>query len=103
MTDFVEQDCTIQLQGRKFTSGGAWKAGDRALVYVKELKVGADVTDWHGKRLGELIAFHRGARRYTSRSTYRMCYVKVRMDGALWYGRFNDEWAQCVRLRRVKR
>jgi hypothetical protein len=47
-TSFVEQDCTIELEGRKFTAGGAVVTPEYVIGYVK----GDSLTDWHGNVIG---------------------------------------------------
>lgn len=49
MAHYIETDCTIEHDGRKFTAGGAYVAPDRIVAYLG--KDGA-LTDWHGKQLG---------------------------------------------------
>lgn len=104
-TDFVEKDCSIELGGKTFTEGGAYVLGDRALVYItadNAERRGYRVTDWHGNALGELLEIHIGAKRWSSHGYWRMAYVKVRLDGRTWTGRYNIDNSQCVRLRATK-
>jgi hypothetical protein len=46
---YIEQDCTIEYKGRKFTSGGAIVADDYLIAYPAEHGV---LKDWHGNALG---------------------------------------------------
>ena len=100
MADFVEQGCYIEFRGRKFQAGGAYILGDRAMAYVDEKA--RKVTDWHGKVIGYIVDHVIGNRRWTKHQTYRMAYVRCRIDGGQWWGRYNFDGGNLVRLRRVK-
>ncbi len=71
MATFIEQDCTIEHEGRTFEEGGAFVSDDYAVVYIggdagtRALgtidRIGAGhhhVTDWHGSTIGR--AFQTG-------------------------------------------
>jgi len=53
-TPFVERDCTIEFQGKSFTSGGAMIVGDRAIGYLeKNSETGKlEIRTWHGEKMG---------------------------------------------------
>lgn len=83
--EFVEQDCTIEHAGRKFTSGGAWRGESRALVYVSADE--REVTTWHGERVGSCE--RGGSRRnpFSSGPGHRLYAYRVTMtDGTQWHG-----------------
>lgn len=46
---YIEKDCTIKHEGRKFTSGGAFVSQDYIIAYPKENGI---LGDWHGKPIG---------------------------------------------------
>ena len=49
MTTYIEQDCTIEHEGRKFTSGGAVITPDYLVAYPGDNGV---LGDWHGNQIG---------------------------------------------------
>lgn len=50
---YVEQDCTIEHEGKTFEAGGAVVTDDYAVGYFKlNTPTGPTITDWHGKPLG---------------------------------------------------
>lgn len=61
---YIERDCTLEFEGRKFTSGGAFVTPERIVAYVgKPLGDGMGVDrfgstsrrallDWHGRQIG---------------------------------------------------
>ena len=49
MNTYIEQDCTFEHEGRKFTSGGAVVADDVLIAYPGDHGM---LNDWHGKPLG---------------------------------------------------
>lgn len=48
-THYVETDCTITHEGRKFESGGAVVTPDVIVAYPAK---DGTLTDWHGRPLG---------------------------------------------------
>jgi len=80
-TPYVEQDCTIEFQGRKFESGGAFVSPDYAIGYLKfdheYLYATGEVTTWHGEHLGNCQNCVKVAREFLHRFIYdasRMLY-----------------------------
>lgn len=47
--DYVERDCTIEHEGRKFESGGAIVTDDYIIAYPRKDGV---LGDWHGNAIG---------------------------------------------------
>lgn len=79
---FVEQDCTIEHDGRKYTSGGAIVTEDRITAYVGKDGV---VTDWHGNPIGTyVIASSWPIQSYISRDMYA---IHATVNGKLYKGR----------------
>ena len=46
---YIEQNCTIEHQGRTFESGGAVVTDQYLIAYPA---AGSILTDWHGARIG---------------------------------------------------
>jgi hypothetical protein len=46
---YIESDCTIEHEGRKFTSGGAVVTDKFITAYLGKDGI---LTDWHGKEIG---------------------------------------------------
>lgn len=98
---------TIMHEGRAFTSGGAWEAGDRVFGYVRAGSDGmpGTVGNWDGT-----VTFGRIVRStmYRVRTGFgswpiRMRAIRVRRpDGSEWSGRYGVDWRDCVTLRRVR-
>jgi hypothetical protein len=79
---FIEQDCTIEHGGRKFTAGGAVVTDDRITAYIG--KNGA-VTDWHGNQIGTyVIVSSWPIHSYISNEMYA---IHATVDGKLYKGR----------------
>lgn len=100
---FVETDCTVEHEGKRYTSGGACivDCSDgyrRGVVYVGR-DLGQDiVTDWHGNTiaLARLGPVYRG-------NFCRMQSVSFTLHGVRYHGRYCPDWAQCVRIRSTKK
>lgn len=72
MDMFIEENCVIEVEGKKFESGGAWYTDKRIVAYVGKKVgdgIGVDrygetsrnyVTDWHGNQIGYCMLKHRG-------------------------------------------
>lgn len=96
---WAETDCRIEHEGKTFSANGSYKVGDRAAVYVND--TARHVTTWQGEVVGYVVALIVGEHRWTRWQSYRMAYVKVRLDGddRVWWGRYNYDNGQLVRLR----
>ena len=73
---YIETDCTIEHEGRKFTSGGAVVTDDYLIAYPKE---GGILADWHGNQIGTYSVISRRPAVFFGRpswmgSTY--CYMR---------------------------
>lgn len=107
-TEFVEQDCSVEFQGKKFESGGAFllpesKTGKTSGILYASPKTG-EVTDWHGTlRIKATFG-------PIWKSAFRDCdgfpqvnqsvsfeHAGKRFRG-VWY---NREWSEVVRVREV--
>ena len=80
---YVEQDCTIEHEGRKFSSGGAVVTDKFIVVYPRS---DGKVTDWHGNVLGEafVLSSWRIPRSYIAS---RMYSYAVYVNGVRYIGR----------------
>lgn len=79
--EYIEQDCTIEHEGRKFTSGGAVVTPGYLIAYPDKDGV---LKDWHGKQIGTYrVLSTRPAiffgRRSWQGSTY--FYMRAMVDG----------------------
>lgn len=103
--NLVETECTIELQGRKFSANGACVTPDYAAVYVKA--AGKDpgtpivVSSWHGQQLGTGTVVS-SWKRWTAYGPCRWLSVRFWIDGVCYAGRFNSDNGQLVRGRRFK-
>lgn len=108
MSTFIEQDCTVEHEGRHFTCGGAHLVDctdgfRRGVVYAKvharslERTIGV-VTDWHGAKLADCTfgPIYQGI-------FCRMRSVSFTLDGVRYTGRYCPDWADAVRVRSTKK
>ena len=82
MNTYIEQDCTFEHEGRKFTSGGAVVADDVLIAYPGDHGM---LNDWHGKPLGTwrtLSSWH-----VQSYIGTHMHSIEVFVDGVRYVGR----------------
>lgn len=88
MADYIERDCTVEHQGRKFTSGGAMVSGGRLRAYLGKNDV---LTDWHGNRLGtwKATSSWKIPRGWVSDRMYQV-YARLD-DGRVYQGRSAGE------------
>ena len=103
--DFSEVRCTFSHQGIEYTASGAYRVGDRALVYVGERQPDGSypVTSWHGEPLGVAHLVSQWTRYGTQIGPYRMRAYWVRLnDGTQWHGRHNSDWACALKIRRCR-
>lgn len=99
---YVETDCVIEHEGRKFESGGAVVTDSSAIVYTKS---GGILTDWHGNRLGtfRVTSSWRTPRSWVSSHSYA---VEARLDafpGVRFIGRTQSTDGMICRLRKAAR
>jgi hypothetical protein len=82
MKTFIEKDCTIEHEGRKFEAGGAVVTSDFLIAYPKENGV---LGDWHGNAIGTW----RVLSSWKIRSFYadRMYSLEARVNGVRYVGR----------------
>ena len=97
MNEFIEQDCTVEFQGRKFTSGGSHivhctDGYYRGVVYEDPEK--RTVKTWHGQVIGPAhygVAF-RG-------NFCRMRYVTFSLDAVKFKGCYCPDTGQAIRVK----
>lgn len=104
---FIEQDCTIELQGHKFTSGGAFIAQRKdtgkfeGYVYaqIQEHDAGYGfVTSW----AGDIRRHAYFSRRYYHNFGGTMRHVWFKYNGMNFHGQYCDKWNECVHVKQVK-
>lgn len=94
---YVEQDCTIEHEGRTFEAGGAVVTDQYAIGYVKDnedtkyVNVWANrgnITDWHGNFLGG-ITRSKSFKQWNPSAGYyiTMHQITARIDGIYYTGR----------------
>lgn len=79
---FVEKDCTIEHQGRKFTSGGAVVTKDFIVGYPAKDGI---ITDWHGNKIGTWRETSRW--RVNSHMGSHMLQIEAKVNGITYTGR----------------
>jgi hypothetical protein len=105
---FVETDCAIEHDGKRFEAGGAWICDctdgfRRGVVYAKPNDDKAQwacrgvVTTWHGEKIADAWFG----------STYRGNYCRMRsvsftIDGVVFTGRYCPDTSQAIRVRSTK-
>lgn len=85
---WIEPDCTIEHEGRKFEASGAMITPDHVIGYVGESRDGVSVnwlTDWHGNVIGT-VRLGKGWR-INSYITDRMYHAHAIVKGAHYNGR----------------
>lgn len=80
---YVERDCTIEHEGRKFESGGAVVTEQFIVVYPRS---DGKVCDWHGNVLGEAFVLS-SWRTPRSFMAARMYSFAVYVNGVRYVGR----------------
>lgn len=96
MTNYVETDCTIEHDGRKFEAGGAVVTPHRIVAYIgkdrrdgmgidREVGSGRDLTDWHGNVIGTVRLT--SSWRVNSFLGPRMYQAYAKVDGVWYTGR----------------
>jgi hypothetical protein len=80
---YVERNCTVEHDGRKFTAGGAVVTPDAVVAYLGKDGI---LTDWHGRQLGtyRIVATWRTPRSWVSST---MSQVQATVDGVRYTGR----------------
>lgn len=84
MKPFIEQDCTIEFEGRTFTSGGAVVTDDYIVGYMS-----SDMTKlqtWHGDVISDVVTIT-GKWRINSWVSSHMYQVRVNVNGKWFTGR----------------
>jgi len=109
---FIDQDCTIEHNGMKFTSGGAWLCQRKdtgkfeGLVYVTETISGDKnqfrdyhVTNWHGDIKIHCIT----GKTFYSNFGDRRKYVWFKYNDRYFYGLWcSIDWNQSVYVKEMK-
>lgn len=82
MEPYIEQDCTFEHEGRKFTAGGAVVFDTALIAYPGANGI---LNDWHGKPLGAWRAL--SSWRVNSYIGSRMYSIECRVNGIRYVGR----------------
>jgi hypothetical protein len=111
-TPYIETDCTIEHEGRKFTSGGAVVTEDYVVAYVGQtidhvlgnppytgMFSRRNLTDWHGNVIG--TCSFTASWRISSWQSDRMYQIWATVNGVRYTGRGMGAGMVC-RLRRAK-
>lgn len=80
---YIEQDCTFEAQGRKFTSGGAIVSPNYIIAYPRENGV---LGNWHGEPIGtwRAVSTWKTPRSYMSST---MSQIEATVNGIRYTGR----------------
>lgn len=97
IASYVETDCTIEHEGRKFESGGAVVTDQFITAYLKK---GNILTDWHGSQIGTYGVLSSWP--IHSYITDRMYSVECFVNGVRYVGR-GAGVGMCVNARRSPR
>ena len=101
--NYVEKNCTIEHNGRKFTAGGAVVTPEHLVGYLGKPRADGSrfLENWHGKWLGTcwITSTWRTSRSFTSGTMHQ---VHARVNGVTYTGRSAGE-GMLFRGRRVKR
>ena len=83
MKTHIEQDCTVEHEGHKFTSRGAVVTPDIVIAYLGNNGV---LTDWHGATIGtyRITSTWPTPRSYVSGAMHQ---VRAVVDGVTYTGR----------------
>lgn len=91
---FVEQDCTIEHEGRKFEAGGTVVTADFVIGYPKftngpvyrGIERSGVLNDWHGNQIGtcRVLSTWRTPRSYVSST---MSSIECFVNGVRYVGR----------------
>lgn len=84
--DYIEQDCTIEIEGKTFESGGAVVTPDAIVAYLGK---NGSLQDWHGNELGNYRIS--ASWRVNSYVSSHMHQVYAWVDGVRYTGRSGGE------------
>ena len=85
--EYVETNCTVEHEGKKFEASGAFVSADFIVGYLGKDGV---LTDWHGNKIGQywITSTWKTPRSYVS---YTMHQVGAYVDGVFYTGRSAGE------------
>lgn len=90
MQTYIEQDCTIEHNGHKFTSGGAVVTDSHIVGYLRgpDSRVGdrGEFVSWRGEKLGTYVIISRWRVNNSWQSTHRIA-ARVFINGVVYSGR----------------
>jgi len=81
--NYREKNCTINLGGKTFESGGAVVVGNQIIAYLGK---NGELTTWHGKKIGtfRIVSTWRTPNSYVSS---KMHQVEATVKGRVYTGR----------------
>lgn len=100
---FIDQNCTIEIEGKKFESGGAFlgidKNGKRGGILYGDWKDYKTISNWDGSISvpAKYYGFHKG------NMGDKRCFVRFTYQGVHYFGRwFGIDNSQIVRVKEIK-
>lgn len=97
---YIEQDCVITHEGKRYEAEGAFVTPDRLFAYLKQIGGRWVVTDWHGNVLTEDVTIL-SIRPHHGWISDKRIYLRCTIDGVTYSGiGFGD--GIYFRARRVK-
>ncbi len=79
---YIEKDCCIEHEGKKFCAGGAVVTEEFIIAYPTDDGI---LTDWHGSKIGTWREV--GRWRINSYMGSHMLQIEARVNGVLYTGR----------------
>lgn len=99
---FIEQDCTIELQGKQFTSGGSWLAQRKDTGkyegYLYASPETNEITSWDGKL--RIPAHYSSEQFHNFGRKQRQVWFKY--HGMNFYGKYCCDFNQCIHVKQVR-
>ena len=85
MTNYIEQDCTIEHEGRKFTSEGAVVTDELLIAYPDKDGI---LKEWHGNIIGTYSVISSRPAVFFGRRSWigsRYYYMRAHLTDGRWY------------------
>lgn len=83
-TPFIEPDCTVEFNGQKFTSGGAFVSDSHIIAYPAECGI---LNDWHGNKIGTYRVISRRLAIFFGRPSWQgshYYFMRARVNGVTY-------------------
>jgi len=112
-TPFVEENCTIEHEGKTFEAGGSYlcNCSDgyvRGTVYAKKGDTMSDhsraygwgkVTTWHGEEIAKCYFYPA----YRNNMGAWIRPISFTVNGIAFKGRYGEDWKDCVNVKSTKK